>query len=119
MSTERLKEKEQLKKNIQKQASLNEEYITQRHVFDSLKDSFFTSKGFHFIKMEFTNKIKNSTTNIEKVAGTNFTWTLAYFLYSHVGSEYENEPIFIPYHQFYVCTERCYYMFHLTLRWRF
>lgn len=73
MSTERLKEKEQLKKNIQKQASLNEEYITQRHVFDSLKDSFFTSKGFHFIKMEFTNKIKNSTTNIEKVAGTNFT----------------------------------------------
>ncbi|CAH0560370.1 unnamed protein product [Brassicogethes aeneus] len=70
MSTDRLKEKEQLKRNIQKQASLNEEYITQRHVFDSIKDSIFTSKGFHFIKMEFTNKIKNSTTNIEKVAGS-------------------------------------------------
>lgn len=74
MSVERLREKERVKQNIQKQASLNEELIYRRHrTLDSLKDSLFsvsTAKRFQLIKTGFTNKIKNSTTNIEKVTGT-------------------------------------------------
>ncbi|KAF5272459.1 hypothetical protein FQR65_LT04927 [Abscondita terminalis] len=76
MSVERLREKERVKQNIQKQASLNEELIYRRHrTLDSLKDSFFsvsTSKRFQLIKTGFTNKIKNSTTNIEKVTSSSF-----------------------------------------------
>ncbi|KAJ8953797.1 hypothetical protein NQ318_006644, partial [Aromia moschata] len=74
MSTDRLQEKERLRQNIQKQASLNEELIYQRsHAFDTFKDSVFymsTSKRFQLIKTGFTNKLKSSTTNIEKVTGT-------------------------------------------------
>lgn len=74
MSTERLKEKERVKQNIQKQTSLNEELMyTRRHTFDSFRNSFFsvsTSTRFQLIKTGFTNKIKNSTTNIEKVTGS-------------------------------------------------
>lgn len=73
MSTDRLKEKERVKKNIQKQASLNEDLIYQGHALDSIRDSIFsvsTSKRFQLIKSGFTNTIKNSTTNIEKVAGS-------------------------------------------------
>lgn len=73
MSTERLREKERVKQNIQKQASLNEDLIYQRHALDSIKDSFFsvsTSKRFQLIKSGFTNTLKNSTTNIEKVTGS-------------------------------------------------
>ncbi|KAK4886471.1 hypothetical protein RN001_002742, partial [Aquatica leii] len=74
MSVERLREKERVKQNIQKQASLNEELIYRRHrTLDSLKDSIFsvsTSKRFQLIKTGFTNKIKNSTTNIEKVTSS-------------------------------------------------
>lgn len=74
MSTDRLQEKERLRQNIQKQASLNDELIYHRsHAFDTFKDSMFyvsTSKRFQLIKIGFTNKIKNSTTNIEKVTGT-------------------------------------------------
>ncbi|KAJ8984420.1 hypothetical protein NQ317_012483 [Molorchus minor] len=70
MSTERLQEKERLRQNIQKQASLNEELIYQRsHAFDTFKDSVFyvsTSKRLQLIKTGFTNKLKSSTTNIEK-----------------------------------------------------
>lgn len=73
MSTDRLKEKERVRQNIQKQASLNEDLIYQRNnTFDSFKDSFFsvsTSKRFQLIKTGFTNKIKNSAT-IEKVTST-------------------------------------------------
>lgn len=73
MSNDRLKEKERVKKNIQKQASLNEELIYQRHALDSIRDSLFavsSSKRFKLIKSGFTNTLKNSTTNIEKVAGS-------------------------------------------------
>ncbi|KAF6217209.1 hypothetical protein GE061_001563 [Apolygus lucorum] len=74
MSTERLREKEKVRQNIQKQASLNEELIYNRNnkTLDSLKDSLFstsTAKRFQIIKTGLTNKIKNSTTGIEKVAG--------------------------------------------------
>ncbi|XP_060531304.1 uncharacterized protein LOC132704962 [Cylas formicarius] len=73
LSTERLREKERLKKNIQKQTSLNEDLIYQRsRTFESIKDSFFsvsTSKKFQLIKSGLTNKIKNST-NMEKVTST-------------------------------------------------
>lgn len=75
MGTDRLKEKERVRQNIQKQASLNEDLIYQQrhqHAFDSFKDSFFsvsTSKRFQLIKTGFTNKIKNSST-IEKVTST-------------------------------------------------
>ncbi|CAH1174227.1 unnamed protein product [Phaedon cochleariae] len=74
MSTDRMQEKEKLRRNIQKQASLNEDLIYQRsHAFDNFKDSLFyvsTSKRFQLIKTGFTNKFKNSTTNIEKVTGS-------------------------------------------------
>lgn len=75
MSTERLREKEKVKQNIQKQASLNEELIFNRNskTLDSLKDSIFstsTAKRFQILKNGLTNKIKNSTTGIEKVAGS-------------------------------------------------
>ncbi|KAI4463509.1 hypothetical protein MML48_4g00011937 [Holotrichia oblita] len=73
MSTDRLQEKEKVRQNIQKQTSLNEDLICPRHhTFDSIKDSLFsasTAKKLHLIKTGFTKKIKNSTTNIEKVAG--------------------------------------------------
>ncbi|GJQ82346.1 hypothetical protein Trydic_g417 [Trypoxylus dichotomus] len=73
MSTDRLQEKEKVRQNIQKQTSLNEDLICHRHhTFDSIKDSLFsasTAKKLHLIKTGFTKKIKNSTTNIEKVAG--------------------------------------------------
>lgn len=74
MSADRLKEKEKLRRNIQKQASLNENLIYQRHhAFDTFKDTLFsvsTAKRFQLIKTGFTNKIKNSTTNIERVTGS-------------------------------------------------
>ncbi|KAK9729013.1 hypothetical protein QE152_g16924 [Popillia japonica] len=73
MSTDRLQEKEKVRQHIQKQTSLNEDLICHRHhTFDSIKDSLFsasTAKKLHLIKTGFTKKIKNSTTNIEKVAG--------------------------------------------------
>ncbi|XP_024082395.1 uncharacterized protein LOC106667224 isoform X2 [Cimex lectularius] len=74
MSAERLKEKEKVRQNIQKQASLNEELIYNRNnkTFDSLKDTLFstsTAKRFQLLKNGLTNKIKSSTTGIEKVAG--------------------------------------------------
>lgn len=77
MSRDRLKEKENVRQNIQKQTSLNEELIyrnqQQQHAFESLKSSFFSvsaTNRFHLLKAGFTNKIKNSTTNIEKVTGS-------------------------------------------------
>lgn len=76
MSTERLREKERVRQNIQKQASLNEDLMFRRNkTFDSLRESLFsvsTAKRFQILKNGFTNKIKNSTTGIEKVAGASF-----------------------------------------------
>lgn len=73
MSVERLREKERLRKNIQKQASLNEEYLFRRPgALDSIRDSFFstsatTAKKFQSLKNGLTSKFKTSTTNIDKV----------------------------------------------------
>lgn len=76
MSTERLREKERVRQNIQKQASLNEDLMFRRNkTLDSLRDTLFsasTAKRFQLLKNGFTNKIKNSTTGIEKVAGASF-----------------------------------------------
>ncbi|KAJ1525767.1 hypothetical protein ONE63_008972 [Megalurothrips usitatus] len=82
MSTERLREKERVRQNIQKQASLNEE-LMYRHrpglghgapgTLDSLRDTLFSAsaaKRFQLLKIGLTSKLKSSTTNIEKVAGT-------------------------------------------------
>lgn len=73
MSVERLREKEHLRKNIQKQASLNEEYLYRRPgALDSIRDSIFltsatTAKKFQSLKNGLTSKFKTSTTNIDKV----------------------------------------------------
>ncbi|KAG6454140.1 hypothetical protein O3G_MSEX008532 [Manduca sexta] len=73
MSVERLREKERLRKNIQKQASLNEEYLYRRQgALDSIRDSIFstsatTAKKFQSLKNGLTSKFKTSTTNIDKV----------------------------------------------------
>lgn len=76
MSAERLREKERVRQNIQKQASLNEEFLFRRQrTFDSLRDTFFstsTARRFQLLKDGLTNKIKNSTTGIEKVTGASF-----------------------------------------------
>nr|CAD7443234.1 unnamed protein product [Timema bartmani] len=76
MSTERLREKEKVRQNIQKQASFNEELIYRRNrTIDSLRDTFFstsTAKRFQLLKNGLTSKLKSSTTGIEKVAGTSF-----------------------------------------------
>lgn len=74
MSAERLREKERVRQNIQKQASLNEDLMFRRNrTLDSLRDTLFsasTAKRFQLIKSGLSNKIKNSTTGIEKVSGT-------------------------------------------------
>lgn len=76
MSTERLREKERVRQNIQKQASLNEDLMFRRNrTLDSLRDTLFsasTAKRFQLLKNGLSNKIKSSTTNIEKVAGASF-----------------------------------------------
>lgn len=76
MSTDRLREKERVRQNIQKQASLNEEFLFRRQrTFDSLRDTFFstsTARRFQLLKDGLTNKFKNSTTSIEKVTGASF-----------------------------------------------
>lgn len=78
MSTERLREKEKVRKNIQKQASLNEDYLYRRHKkLDSLRDSFFstsatTAKKFQSLKNGLTHKLKTSTTHIEKATVNSF-----------------------------------------------
>lgn len=76
MSTERLREKERVRQNIQKQASLNEELIYRRNrTLDSLRDTLFSAnaaKRFQLLKTGLTEKLKNSTTNIEKVTGASF-----------------------------------------------
>ncbi|XP_043462164.1 uncharacterized protein LOC122498481 isoform X3 [Leptopilina heterotoma] len=72
MSIERLEEKEQLRRNITKQSSLNEDIIYKRKAFEAFRDSFYSgnaSKRFQLLKSGLTNKIKQSTTNIEKVSG--------------------------------------------------
>lgn len=67
----RLKEKERVKQNIMKQTSLNEEIMRER-TFDKFKDSFYyanATKRFQLLTSGLTNKIKQSTTSIEKVSG--------------------------------------------------
>ncbi|XP_625160.3 dentin sialophosphoprotein isoform X2 [Apis mellifera] len=68
MSTDRLAEKERVRRNIMKQASLNEDIICKGKTFESLKDSLYSvnaTKRFQLLKSGLTNKIKQSTTNIE------------------------------------------------------
>nr|XP_012142443.1 PREDICTED: uncharacterized protein LOC105662676 isoform X1 [Megachile rotundata]XP_012142444.1 PREDICTED: uncharacterized protein LOC105662676 isoform X1 [Megachile rotundata]XP_012142445.1 PREDICTED: uncharacterized protein LOC105662676 isoform X1 [Megachile rotundata]XP_012142446.1 PREDICTED: uncharacterized protein LOC105662676 isoform X1 [Megachile rotundata]XP_012142447.1 PREDICTED: uncharacterized protein LOC105662676 isoform X1 [Megachile rotundata] len=68
MSAERLEEKERVRRNIMKQASLNEDIICKGKTFESLRDSLYSAnatKRFQLLKSGLTNKIKQSTTNIE------------------------------------------------------
>lgn len=54
-----------------KQASLNEEIICKRKAFEAFKDSLYSgnaTKRFQLLKSGLTNKIKQSTTNMEKVS---------------------------------------------------
>ncbi|KOX70067.1 Putative methyltransferase KIAA1456 [Melipona quadrifasciata] len=68
MSTDRLEENERVRRNIMKQASLNEDIICKGKTFESLRDSLYSvnaTKRFQLLKSGLTNKIKQSTTNIE------------------------------------------------------
>ncbi|CAK9831750.1 Probable tRNA methyltransferase 9B [Anthophora retusa] len=68
MFAERLQEKERVRRNIMKQASLNEDIICKGKTFESLRDSLYSAnatKRFQLLKSGLTNKIKQSTTNIE------------------------------------------------------
>ncbi|KAF7287215.1 hypothetical protein GWI33_002036 [Rhynchophorus ferrugineus] len=91
LSIDRLREKERLKQNIQKQTSLNDELIYKRtHTFESIKDSFFSvtsSKKFQMIKIGLTNKIRNSTTNMEKVTGSSLKNGFVKMLQNWKGNE--------------------------------
>ncbi|XP_014227656.1 mucin-5AC-like [Trichogramma pretiosum] len=74
MSFERLKERESVHRNIMKQASLNEELIyntERRPTLEALRDSIYSasaSRRFQLLKSGLTNRIRQSTTNIEKVS---------------------------------------------------
>ena len=74
MSIERLKERESVRRNIMKQASLNEELMYKsRPTLEALRDSFYSvsaTRRFQLLKNGLTSRIKQSTTNIEKVSGT-------------------------------------------------
>ncbi|XP_034190937.2 class I SAM-dependent methyltransferase fire dancer isoform X1 [Osmia lignaria lignaria] len=68
MSAERLEEKERVRRNIMKQASLNEDIICKGTTFESFRDSLYSgnaTKRFQLLKSGLTNKIRQSTTNIE------------------------------------------------------
>ncbi|XP_076618628.1 class I SAM-dependent methyltransferase fire dancer isoform X2 [Colletes latitarsis] len=68
MSAERLEEKERVRRNIMKQASLNEDLIYKGNTFEALRDSLYSgnaTRRFQLLKSGLTNKIKQSTTNIE------------------------------------------------------
>lgn len=49
-------------------------FCNRRHTLDSFKDTFFTNstKKFQMFRTGLTSKLKNSTTNIEKVTGSSF-----------------------------------------------
>lgn len=68
MSTERMEEKERLRRNIMKQASLNEDIFCKGSTFEAFRDSFYSANAtrrFQLLKSGLTNKIRQSTTNIE------------------------------------------------------
>ncbi|XP_053972132.1 uncharacterized protein LOC128872953 isoform X1 [Hylaeus volcanicus] len=68
MSTERLEEKKRLRRNITKQASLNEDLIYKGNTFEALRESLYSgnaTRRFQLLKSGLTNKIRQSTTNIE------------------------------------------------------
>ena len=72
MSIERLEEKERLRRHITRQSSLNEDLLYKRKAFEMFRESFYSGnalKRFQLLKSGLTNKIKQSTTNIEKVSG--------------------------------------------------
>lgn len=71
MSIERLKERESVRKNILKQASLNEELMYKsKPTFEAFRDTLYSSGArFQLLKSGLTNRIKQSTNNIEKVSG--------------------------------------------------
>jgi hypothetical protein len=58
MAENRLKEKERIRKRIQKQISLNETFLCRSSMF---------SKRFQVIRQEFTTKLKTSTGSLERV----------------------------------------------------
>ncbi|XP_066592111.1 uncharacterized protein fid [Prorops nasuta] len=94
MSTERLEEKERLRRNIMKQASLNEEIICKGTTFDAFRDSTYyenATKRFQLLKSGLTNKIRQSTTNIEKVSSISINGFVR-ILQSWKSSEAEEEP---------------------------
>uniref|UniRef100_A0A0K8UMG1 Putative methyltransferase KIAA1456 n=1 Tax=Bactrocera latifrons TaxID=174628 RepID=A0A0K8UMG1_BACLA len=61
MAVNRLREKEGVRKRIQKQTSLNEAFLCQ---------STTLSKKFHIIRENFTKKVKTSTGSFERVTKT-------------------------------------------------
>ncbi|XP_065221780.1 mucin-4 isoform X2 [Planococcus citri] len=90
MSADRLREKEKVRQNIQKQASLNEDLIYRRQrTIDSFKDTFLTnsSKKFQMLRSGLTSKLKNSTTNIEKVTGASLKSGFAKIFHGLTGGE--------------------------------
>lgn len=92
MSAERLRERDRLRCNITKQASLNEDLMYKRRAFESLKDSLYSgnaTKRFQLLKSGLTNKIKQSTTNIERVSGMSIKNGFVRILQSWMSSEAE------------------------------
>ena len=72
MSYERLKERDFVRSNITKQTSLNDEVMHKGRAFDTLKETLYSgnaTKKLQLIKSGLTNKIKQSTSSIEKVSG--------------------------------------------------
>ncbi|KAG8034092.1 hypothetical protein G9C98_008573 [Cotesia typhae] len=70
MSIERLAERDHVRHKIIKQISLNEEFIYKNKTMNKVEDDISngTSRRFQLLKSGLTNRIKQSTTNVEKVS---------------------------------------------------
>ncbi|XP_067633330.1 uncharacterized protein fid isoform X2 [Eurosta solidaginis] len=75
MAVNRLREKERVRKRIQKQTSLNEAFLCRSALF---------SKKLHVIRESFSKKVKTSTGSFEKVTKTGLN-KLVHNLSSYIG----------------------------------
>ncbi|XP_008546113.1 uncharacterized protein LOC103570226 [Microplitis demolitor] len=73
MSMERLAERDYVRHKFMKQMSLNEDIICKNITLDKIEDnSSLTARRFQILKSGLTNRIKRSTTNMDKVSPISF-----------------------------------------------
>ncbi|KAK0098149.1 hypothetical protein PV326_010848 [Microctonus aethiopoides] len=96
MSMERLLERERVRCKIMKQASLNEEIICKRgSALENFKDSLssgIATRHFQMFKSGLTNRIKQSTTSMEKVASISIKNGFVKILQGWTSTDTNNYP---------------------------